>query len=95
MDQSLSRHDLQNGTEEDPMHGIPTQAQQRYQGARCGCQGTDDMCPCQNTVWTQPTVDHHAEKLKKRIAICANQGLRPSLTKSDVILLDLLLRNAQ
>jgi hypothetical protein len=26
-----------------------TPAEQKTQGARCGCKGTDDMCPCQNT----------------------------------------------
>jgi hypothetical protein len=37
--------------EMDPPHpGIPTSQQQREQGARCGCMGSDDLCPCQNVV---------------------------------------------
>lgn len=29
---------------------IPTIAEQKAQGAKCGCLGTDDYCPCQNVV---------------------------------------------
>lgn len=29
---------------------IPTAEQQKAQGARCGCKGFDDYCPCQNIV---------------------------------------------
>lgn len=25
-----------------------TSAEQKAQGARCGCRGADDLCPCQN-----------------------------------------------
>ncbi len=32
------------------MQRVPTAAQQAEQGARCGCGGADDMCPCQNVV---------------------------------------------
>lgn len=35
-------------TKADPM--IPTMAQKAAQGAKCGCQGLDDYCPCQNVV---------------------------------------------
>jgi hypothetical protein len=29
---------------------VPTREQQREQGERCGCRGSDDYCPCQNVV---------------------------------------------
>lgn len=28
----------------------PTEAEKKAQGARCGCGGVDDYCPCQNVV---------------------------------------------
>jgi hypothetical protein len=28
----------------------PTDAEKKAQGARCGCRGADDYCPCQNVV---------------------------------------------
>lgn len=36
------------GEAADPL--IPTAAQQAAQGALCSCRGTDEWCPCQNTV---------------------------------------------
>lgn len=33
---------------------IPTREQQKAQGAKCGCLGTDDYCTCQNVVQGEP-----------------------------------------
>ena len=33
---------------------IPTIAEQKAQGAKCGCLGMDDYCPCQNVVQGEP-----------------------------------------
>lgn len=36
------------GEQEDLREPCLTQAEQKAQGARCGCRGADDYCGCQN-----------------------------------------------
>lgn len=63
--------------------GGPTIAEQIAQGAKCGCKGSDDMCPCQNVVFApkdadaaadDAAVDRFAVAMKDKLAQKRAQG---------------------
>lgn len=51
------------------MTGVPTTQQQKAQGAKCGCKGSDEMCPCQNVVEGTWFVERRLEWIKESVEI--------------------------
>lgn len=52
------------------------------QAARCGCRGSDDLCPCQNvTPWPAPVIDWKARAETAEASLSVARGERDEAVK--------------